>query len=171
MASIITLGLAQIMVGLAAPTGTMPVGLTKIGKTYQDTCKMAQPTSEVTEHYEEGKAAPEVRNKKKRMPAVTFSIMDPDPALLAAYVGGTLVAAAAGPPATPESWGFNGDEEVLNRAVQVQTEQGLWIDIPNGDIEAVVNADFSIKGLFMVDFTVTPLAVSAGKAMTAYEPV
>ena len=152
------------MVGIAAPDGTMPLvgALVKIGKTYQDTCKMAQPTSEVTEHYEEGKAAPEVRNKKKKMPALTFSIMDPDPALLAAYVGGTV---------TGNSWGFNGDEVVANRSIQAQTEQGLWVDIPNADIEAIINSDFSTKGLFLVDFTVTPLAVSAGKAIKAYVPV
>lgn len=42
MASLITLGLSQIMVGTAAPDGTMPTAaLTKIGKTYKDTCKMA----------------------------------------------------------------------------------------------------------------------------------
>ena len=163
MASIITLGLAQIMVGVAAPDGVMPVGLTKIGKTYEDTCKMAQPTSAVTEHYEEGRAAPEVRNKKKRMPALTFSLMDPDPVLLAAYVGGEVAV---------DKWGFNGDELVANRAVQAQTEQGLWIDIPNADIEATINADFSIKGLFMVDFTITPLAVETpGKAISAYPQV
>lgn len=164
MGSIITLGLAQIMVGVAAPTGTMPLvaGLLKIGKTYMETCKMAQASSDVTEHFEEGRAAPEVRNKKKKMPALTFSIMDPDTALLAAYVGGTV---------TAEKWGFNGDEAVANRSIQVQTEQGLWIDVPNADIEAVINADFSTKGLLLVDFTVTPLAVSAGKALNAYVPV
>lgn len=170
---LITLGLSQIMVGVAVADGVLPAAgsLTKIGATYQDTCKMTQAASDVTEHYEEGIAAPKVRNKKKKIPALTFSIMDPDPELLAAYIGGAVVAAAVGPPATPATWGFNGDETVLPMYIQVQAEQGLWIDIPNGDIDAVVNADFSAKGLFMVDFTVTPLAVSAGKAINAYEPV
>jgi len=165
MSSVVTLGLAQIMVGTAAPGGTMPDSgsLTKIGKTYQDTCKLAQEKADVTEHYEEGKAAPLVRNKKKKMPVLTFSIMDPDAQLLADYIGGTV-------DGTSGAWGFNGDEAVANKAVQVQSEQGLWVDIPNADIEAVINADMSEKGLFMVDFTVTPLAVSAGKAISAYEP-
>lgn len=160
MASIITLGLAQIGVGTAAPNGTMPV-VAKIGKTYEDTCKMTQAPAEVTEHYEEGVAAPSVRNKKKRMPVLTFSIFDPDPALLAAYIGGTVNG-------TTGAWEFNG-EVVANAAIQVQTEQGLWLDIPNGDIEAVINAEFSQKGLFRVDFSVTPLAVSAGAAISAYD--
>lgn len=160
MSSLITLGLSQIMVGTAATNGTMPT-VAKIGKTYEDTCKMTQASAEVTEHYEEGVAAPSVRNKKKRMPVLTFSIFDPDPALLAAYIGGSVNG-------TSGAWEFNG-EVVSNAAIQVQTEQGLWIDIPNGDVEAVINAEFSSKGLFRVDFSVTPLAVSAGAAISAYD--
>jgi hypothetical protein len=146
----------------------MPTTVAKIGKTYKDSCKLAQPTSEVTEHFEEGKGAPEVRKKQKKIPVLTFSIMDPDAELLSTYVGGTLTAAAVGPPVVPATWGFNGDEEVSNKAIRVKTEQGLWFDIPNADIEAVVNAEFSSKGIFLVDFTVTPLSVSAGKSLTAY---
>lgn len=158
MASVITLGLSEIQVGTAAPGGTMPATLTKIGKTYQDTCKMIQADAEVTEHYEEGMAAPEVRRKKKKMPVLTFSIMDPDPTLLAAYVGGTV---------TTGVWGYDGSEEVSNKAVSVVTKQGLIWNVPNADIDAKINATFSEKGIVLVDFTVTPLAVTAGKAIYA----
>lgn len=163
--ALITLGLAEILVGEASPGGTMPASPTKIGKTYKDSCKLAQATSDITEHFEEGKAAPEVRKKQKKVPVLTFSIMDPDAQLLADYVGGTFTAVAG---EVPAKWGFNGDEEVENKAIRIKTEQGLWIDIPNADIEAVINADFSAKGIFLVDFTVTPLAVTAGKALVAY---
>ncbi|MGE5498464.1 MAG: BACON domain-containing protein [Syntrophothermus sp.] len=159
MASTITLGLAEIQVGVAAPNGTMPGGLTKIGKTYKDSCKLAQATADVTEHFEEGKGAPEVRKKQKKIPVLTFSIMDPDTQLLADYIGGSN---------TNGAWGFNGDEDVVNKSFRVKTEQGLWIDIPNGDIDAVINAEFSEKGIFLVDFTITPLAVTAGKAVQSY---
>lgn len=160
MASLITLGLSQIMVGTAAPNGTMPTAaLTKIGKTYKDTCKMAQDASDVTEHFEEGRSAPEVRKKAKKIPALTFSIMDPDEAFLAKYVGGSSDSA--------KGWGFDGTEVVANVALKVETEQGLDISIPNADVEAVINADFSAKGIFLVDFTVTPCAVSSGKAIWA----
>lgn len=160
MPSVITLGLSEIQVGVAAANGTMPGTLNKLGKTYKDSCKMAQAVSEVTEHYEEGKAAPEVRAKKKKMPVLTFSIMDPDQQALADYIGGTV-------DGTSGAWGFDGSESVSNRAIKVVTKQGLDIAIPNADIEAVVNAEFSEKGIFLVDFTVTPLAVSAGKPITA----
>lgn len=153
---LITLGLCQIKVGTAAPNGTMPGTLTKIGKTYKDTAKINHDAADVTEHFEEGHAAPEARSKSKKIPKVTFSIMDADGQLLADYVGGTV---------SSGTWGYDGDEVVANKAVFIETEQGLDFEIPNGDIEATINADLSAKGIFLVDFIVTPLAVTAGKAI------
>lgn len=158
--SLITLGLSQIKVGAASAEGTMPAEMAKIGKTYKDTCKINQDAAEVTEHYEEGKAAPEVRKKSKKVPVVTFSIMDPDVHALIEYVGGENIGTEEKP-----KWGFDGDEIVANKAITVETEQGFDFDIPNGDIEAVINADMSAKGIFLVDFTVTPCAVTTGKAI------
>ena len=158
--SLITLGLAQIKVGEAAPNGTMPTTLTKIGKTYKDTAKIGQDAAEVTEHFEEGKSAPEVRKKQKKIPKLTFSMMDADVQALIDYIGGTNVGTELAP-----KWGFDGDEIVANKAIFVETEQGLNFEIPNGDIEAVINADMSAKGIFLVEFTVTPLAVTSGKAI------
>lgn len=158
--SVITLGLCQIKVGAAAANGTMPSNMAKIGKTYKDTCKIAQDAADVTEHFEEGKAAPEVRKKSKKMPKVTFSIMDADVQALIDYVGGTNVGTESAP-----KWGYDGDEVVANKAILVETEQGLDFEIPNGDVEAVINADLTASGIFLVDFTITPCAVSAGKAL------
>ncbi len=154
----ITLGLSVIEVGEASSAGIMPASMTKIGKTYQDTCKITQDASDVTEHFEEGMAAPEVRIKTKKIPKLTFSLMDMDAAALAKYVGG---AESAG------EWSFDGNEIVSNVAIRVKPKQGLTFDIPNADIEAVIDAEMSAKGIFLVNFTVTPLAVDAGKAIRA----
>jgi len=158
MASVISLGLSSIQVGTAAPTGTFPGTTTKLGMVYQDTCKMVQAAPEVTEFYEEGYAVPAVKRSKKKVPILTFSIMDPDPIALAAYVGGAV---------TTGVWGYDGSEAVAAVAIKVVTKQGLDIEIPNADIQALINATYSEKGLFLVDFTVTPLSVSAGKPIMA----
>lgn len=158
--SLITLGLSEIQVGVAAKAGTMPTALNKIGKTYKDTCKIAQDSADVTEHYEEGMAAPEVRKKSRKIPRLTFSIMDANVQDLVDYVGGENIGTETEP-----KWGYDGNEVVANKAIYVKTEQGLDFEIPNGDIEAVINADMSAKGIFLVDFTVTPMAVDAGKAL------
>ena len=163
---LITLGLSEIQVGAVDVTGVMPAdgSMTKIGKTYKDTCKLAQATADVTEHFEEGMSAPEARKKSKKIPVLTFSLMDPDVNTLINYVGGENIGTAEVP-----KWGFNGDEEVENKAIRVKSEQGLWVDVPNGDIEAVINSDFSAKGIFLVDFTVSPMSVPVGKkAIHAY---
>lgn len=158
--SLITLGLSEIQVGVASKEGTMPTALNKIGKTYKDTCKIAQDSADVTEHYEEGMAAPEVRKKSRKIPRLTFSIMDANVQDLVDYVGGENIGSETEP-----KWGYDGNEVVANKAIYVKTEQGLDFEIPNGDIEAVINADMSAKGIFLVDFTVTPMAVDAGKAL------
>ncbi len=158
--SLITIGLSEIQVGVASKAGTMPSTLNKIGKTYKDTCKIAQDSADVTEHYEEGMAAPEVRKKSRKIPRLTFSIMDANVQDLVDYVGGSNIGDSTNP-----KWGYDGNEVVANRAIKVIAEQGLDFEIPNGDIEAVINADMSAKGIFLVDFTVTPMAVDAGKAL------
>ena len=165
----VTLGLAEILVGTASADGTMPAenAMTKLGKTYKDTAKFSQEASEVTEHFEEGRAAPEVRKKSKKIPKLTFSIMDADIDVLVTYVGGTKVNKSG---SSKTRWAFDGSEQVENRAILVKTEQGLYFEMPNADIEAVVNADMSAKGIFLVEFTVTPLAVKKGKALRAYDP-
>ena len=165
----VTLGLAEILVGTASEAGTMPAegAMTKLGKTYKDSAKFRQEASEVTEHFEEGRAAPEVRKKSRKIPKLTFSIMDADIDALVKYVGGTKVNKSG---STKTLWAFDGSELVDNRAILVKTEQGLYFEMPNADIEAVVNADMSAKGIFLVEFTVTPLAVKDGKALRAYDP-
>lgn len=158
--NVITLGLCKIMVGAAAKSGAMPEELVKIGKTYKDTAKIQQESSDVTEHFEEGKAAPEVRKKSRKIPTLTFSLMDCSIQDLIDYIGGENVGTEEEP-----KWGYDGNEVVANKAMKVITEQGLDFEIPNGDIEAVVNADLTASGIFLVDFTVTPMAVDAGKAL------
>lgn len=160
--SLFTIGLSEIRVGNASESGEMPSEMNKIGKTYKDTCKLAQDSPEATEHFEEGKASPAVRNKQLKIPKLTFSIMDANVQDLIDYVGGSNV----GTDAKPE-WGFDGTEVVANRAIQVISQQGLIFNIPNGDIEAVINGDMSSKGIFLVDFTVTPMDVTKGKALRA----
>ncbi len=161
----ITLGLCQILVATASAAGTMPAkaDMTKIGKTYKDTANINQDAADVTEHFEEGKAAPEVRKKSKKVPKVTFSIMNPDVDLLVAYIGGTK--------GSNNEWTFDGDEVVANKAIYVETEQGLDFAIPNADIEAVINGALSASGIVLVDFTVTPCAVTSGKAIRALPKV
>lgn len=150
--SLISLGLSEIQVGQIAADGGEATSYTKIGKTYQNTCKLQQETGDVTEHYEEGQAAPEVRKKKKKVPVLTFSIMDPDPTFLEAYLGGTTTGTG-----DDMEWSWSDTAEEIEASIRAIPEVGLVYTIPRGDIEAVLNADMSSQGINLVDFTVTPL--------------
>lgn len=158
----ITLGLSEIQVGTASEAGSMPAQMTKIGKTYKGTCRIQQQAADVTEHFEEGAAAPEVRKKTKKIPVLTFSIMNADVQMLIDYIGGSNIGTESAP-----KWGYDGTEVVANKAIHVESEQGLNFDIPNADIEALVNNEASSQGIFLVDFTVTPCAVTSGKPFQA----
>ncbi|MFB5946125.1 hypothetical protein [Albibacterium profundi] len=152
MASVITLGLVDIKVGAPAADGGPGTTLAKIGKTYKNTCNLVQDVADVTEHFEEGKASPEVRRKFKKSAVLTFSIMDPDLQFLSDYVGGAVSGSGAS-----ATWNFDGAVIIPDKTVVATPQQGLEITIPRGDIEAVINSDFSDEGIFLVDFTVTPL--------------
>ena len=155
---LITVGLAEVRIGKAAPNGVMPTGMTKIGKVYKDSCKISQEASEVTEHFEEGHAAPVYSKRTKKIPKSTFQLCDADPKALARFVGGKE---------TSGVWEFNGNELTEDAAIEIEPEQGMIIQMPNASIEAVINSDMSSKGIFLVDLTITPLAVDAGGAIRA----
>lgn len=139
-------------------TGDMPTSMTKIGKVYRNTCVINQDSSEKTEHYEEGRTIPEILNKTKKSPVLTFSLMVDDLEVLKNTVGGDLITNSSG---DVIGWGFNGNELPDPIAVRLKPMMGADIEIPNGDIDAVINANLTQEGLFLVDVTLTPLAVDA----------
>lgn len=162
-----TYGLSQISVGDLdlTPDGVFPTtGFTKIGETYQDSCKSSQDDPEVTEFFEEGKAIPAVSTEKKKPIVFSFSLMNPDPQMLSTYLGGSYTAADA---TYGSKWGWDGSEAVANKGVLIEPKAGMKIYIPNGKIQAKLNAELSSKSLVLVDFTVTPQGVTSGKAIYA----
>ncbi len=122
----------------------------KVGMTYKDTCKMTQDAADVTEHFEEGKTAPAIKNKEKKIPKIEFSIMNPDAKFLADHMGGTYDLAT-------KTWGFDGTEVVEPDEWDIITKKGMDFHIPKGDADVTVDFDISDKGLLLVKFAVTPL--------------
>ena len=149
---LISLGLTEIQVGAISEDGGEAKTYKKIGKTYQNTCKLVQESADVTEHYEYVQSAPEVRKIKKKVPILTFSIMDPDVEFLKAYLGGTVAGDA-----DEAEWSWSDTDENIEASIRAVPEVGLVYTIPRADIEAVLNAEMSSQGINLVDFTVTPL--------------
>lgn len=166
----ITLGLSEILVGKASPEGVMPqiATMKKIGMTYKGTTLISQEKGEEIQHFEEGVSAPAIRKVLKKAPKVTFSIMNADVDTLVDYVGGKKI--VKGGSETKTKWSFKGNETVENKAILIKPEQGLCFEIPNGAIEATINGKMTTEGIFLVDFTVTPLDVKNGGCINAYDP-
>ena len=160
---LITLGLSEIRAGKLNVDGGEATSYTKIGKTYQNTCKLQQDNADVTEHFEEGQSAPEVRKKRKKVPILKFSIMDPDPDFLKEWFGGKVDGSS-----DEKKWSWSDTDEIIEASIQVIPEVGLVYTIPRGDVEAVLNADMSAQGIKLVDFTVTPLKPQKNGVPTMY---
>lgn len=142
MATLFTYGLSEIK-----------FNGTKVGMTYKDTCKLTQDSADVTEHFEEGKAAPALSLKEKKIPKLEFSIMNPDAKFLQDHLGGVYDSAS-------KTFGYDGTSVVANGEWEVETKKGFDIKIPNGDAEVTIDFEISDKGLLLVKFVITPLASS-----------
>ncbi len=154
-----TYGLKGIYVGTADPsTGAVPAmaNLTKLGEVYQETCNFNQDDPEITEHREEGVAAPKVVQQSKTLPYITLSLMDPSAAVLASVFGGTP---------SGDNWGINGDEADVVKSVRLVTKVGLDFGFPNALLTAKMNTTtIGDKTIVLVDVTIRPQAVASGKA-------
>lgn len=152
-------GLKGVYVGTAAPTtGVVPAiaNLTKLGEVYQETCNFNQDDPEIVEHREEGVAAPKVVQQSKTLPYITLTLMNPSAEVLERVFGGT---------ASGDNWGINGDEADVVKSVRLETKVGLDFGFPNALLTAKMNTTtISDKTIVLVDVTIRPQAVDAGKA-------
>ena len=159
MGSLITQGLSGLLIGDPSTSGVMPNTLTKIGAIYKDSFTINQDQAEVTPHFEEGDSFPMFISEDLKMPTFAGQLMDADPDLLALTIGGSV---------SSGKWGFDGKTPNQNKAIRAQTSQGMVFDIPNGRIRAVINTTLSKKNIFLLDFVITPMAVTANSPFYAY---
>jgi len=156
---VFTLGLSQVIVGEKQPDGAVidESLQEKIGMVYEGTCGLNQAESEVTEHKEEGAAAPAIVFTQKQPIILTFSLMNMDIDMMVKYIGGIKIPGVGG---KPDMWGFDGSETVDNYSIRILPKHGLAFYVPNAKIDAVVTGEMTSEGIFLVAFTITPLAVS-----------
>ena len=159
MSATYTYGLKEVLVGTAdASTGTVPAigNLLKLGEVYQETCSFNQDDPEITEHREEGVAAPKVVQQVKTLPYITLSLMNPSADVLSKVFGGS---------ASGDAWGINGDEADIVKSVRLVTKVGLDFGIPNALLTAKMNTTtISDRTIVLVDVTIRPQGVASGKA-------
>lgn len=149
---VFTIGLSEIQYGTADPVGFMPAKMSKLGMTYQDSCKISQDEPEITEHYEEGASVPFVRFAKGKSPEITMQVVVSSLEDLHRLLGGRL-----------EGERFIlSKSATLNMAIRVVPAQGYSISIPNASITAKLEGDISSKGVLLISCKIAPQATTTG---------
>ena len=147
-----TVGLAKIEVGDIAADGGIGTTLASLGYTYQDTCKMTMEDPEVTEHYAEEVDDPVISISRGGKTVFNFSVMDADLTTLKALLGGDVTGTA---PA--QKWEAPDKIPIIEKSVRITPEQGLKFEIIRMKLDAKINAEFSKKGIFLIDVVGTVL--------------
>jgi hypothetical protein len=162
--SVVTLGLSKIEVGAIAADGGMGTSLDTLGYTYQDTCKMTQDDPETTEHYAEEVDDPIVSISRGGKTNFAFSVMDADLTVLQTLLGGETTGTG-----DTQKWSAPDKLPVIEKSVRITPEQGLKFEVPRMKLASKINAEFSKKGILLIDVAGTVLKpTKAGvKKMTA----
>ncbi|NCB42917.1 MAG: hypothetical protein EOM59_09880 [Clostridia bacterium] len=164
---IYTLGLSQIEAGAIAADGGMGTTLATLGYTYQDTCKMTQEDPETTDHYAEEVDDPVVSISRGGKTNFAFSIMDPSVTVLADLLGGT---GTEGNGSTiQDKWEAPDSIPTVEKSIRITPQQGLKFEIPRMKLVSKINAEFSKKGILLIEVagTVMQPTKSGTAKMTA----
>lgn len=150
--SLVTLGLSKIEIGDIGTDGAMGTTLAQLGYTYQDTCKMTQDDPETTEHYAEEADDPIVSVSRGGKTNFAFSVMDADLSVLKTLLGGEVTGTDAA-----QKWEAPDKLPIIEKSVRITPEQGLKFEVPRMKLAAKINAEFSKKGLLLIDVAGTVL--------------
>lgn len=159
--SVVTLGLSKIEVGDIAEDGAMGSTLAQLGFTYQDTCKMVTDDPEETDHYAEEQDDPVVTTIRGGRTRFNFSIMDADLQVLTQLLGGEITGTGA-----TEKWVAPAKLPIIEKSVKITPEQGLQFEIPRMRLVSKFNAEFSKKGIMLIEVAgtvYTPTKTGEGK--------
>lgn len=164
---IYTLGLSQIEAGAIAADGGMGTTLATLGYTYQDTCKMTQEDPETTDHYAEEVDDPVVSISRGGKTNFAFSIMDPSVTVLANLLGGK--ATEGNGSTTQDKWEAPDSIPTVEKSIRITPQQGLKFEIPRMKLVSKINAEFSKKGILLIEVagTVMQPTKSGTAKMTA----
>ncbi len=143
-----TLGLSKIEVGAIGTDGAMGTSLAALGYTYQDTCKMTQDDPETTDLYAEEVDDPVVSISRGGKTNFAFSLMNPSVTSLADLLGGTADEAAG-------TWTAPDTIPTVEKSVRITPEQGLKFEIPRLRMVSKINAEFSKKGILLIEISGT----------------
>ncbi len=147
-----TMGVKSIKYAVIPATGETPA-VTPVSDVYNDTASFVTKDATKTEHKSET-SAKRIIMATKEGHQLKFSIMDPTPAEMAAFMGGT-----AGTGTYTESE----EAEQINMKFEIDPVVGLRLTIPSSSVSAKINTTYSAKGITLLEVTAdTTSAISYG---------
>ena len=148
-----TMGVKSIK--YAVITNGTPGALTAVSDVYQDSATFVTKDPTVTEHKSETSTKRIVMATKEGH-TLAFSIMDPTPAEMAAFMGGTV---------SNGSYNESESAEQIQMKFEVEPVQGLKLTIATSSVSAKINTTYSAKGITLLDVTAnTTSAISYAPA-------
>ncbi len=145
-----TMGVESIKYAVIPASGETPA-TTAVSDVYQDSATFVTKDPTVTEHKSETSAKRIVMTTKEGH-QLKFSIMDPTPAEMAAFMGGT---------AGTNTYTESDDPVQINMKFEITPVSGLKLTIPSASVSAKINTTYSAKGITLLDVTAdTTSAVS-----------
>ena len=141
-----TYGLSEIGFGEIAQDGGIASTFTPLGYTKEDSCTLTTEDPELTEHYAEEVSDPVVTISKKGKTEFNFSLINPDVTALQTLFGGTA-------DTTTNTWTAPAGRIVVEKSVRITPDAGFNSEICRAKLAPRVNAEFSKKGILVIDVT------------------
>lgn len=164
MANVTALGLSKIEVAdIDATTGLASGSFETLGKTYENTCKLTEDDAEETEFYCEEEDDPQEVISKRGKTKLAFSLMNANASIMAKVFGGTAEGGV---------WSAPDKLVEVEKVVKITPRIGGVMEIRRLKMRAKINADYSKKGLFLVEVSgtvLTPLVTGVAR-MTFTDP-
>ena len=140
-----TMGIKSIKYGEVKDQYATPTNV--VADVYQDSCTFVEKDPTITEHKSETSRKKIVIKRAEGFDLV-FSIMDPTPAELKAFKGGSL--------GSDGNWEEPATDQQISMALEIEPAEGKVLCIPDAAIVAKINTTYSATGITLLEVTATP---------------
>jgi len=162
-----TMGVKSLKYGVIQDGQSTAIASTAVSDVYQDTCTFVTKDPTTTEHKSETSKKRIILQTKEPHDLV-FSIMDPTPEEMAAFMGGTNHTSGSGASAVVDGFTESEDAEQINMSFEITPVAGLKLKIPSASVSAKINSTFSAKGITLLEVTATTTsAITYGEESSA----
>lgn len=153
-------GLKHIKMGDVDAGGGMGQSLTAVGSIRQDTCDLISDDPQVDDVFAEQDDLPKETFVTTGITTLKFSLMDVSATTLEQIMGGTE---------TSGKWEAPKNTPDIEQSIEIETRNGLKIEIPRAKIYATFNYQFRKRDVIVVDVTARILVPEDGSAPITQE--